>query len=84
MATGSKWHVYPELAAAGLWTTATDLARFAVEVQKSARGTSNRVLSRTLVQQMLSPVGVGPFGIGFVVSPIGEGWYFWHDGGNWG
>ena len=33
-----KRHVYPEMAAAGLWTTAGDLARFAIAIQKSLRG----------------------------------------------
>ncbi len=41
-----KWHVYPELAAAGLWTTAPDLARFGIELQKSLQGKSNKVLTR--------------------------------------
>jgi CubicO group peptidase (beta-lactamase class C family) len=81
---GAKWHVYPEMAAAGLWTTPSDLARFAVEVQLSAIGQSNRVLSRTMVQEMLSPVGVGNFGVGFTISKMGQGWYFSHGGSNWG
>lgn len=81
---GPKWHVYPEMAAAGLWTTPGDLARFAIEVQKSAVGESNRVLSRETVQQMLSPVGVGSFAVGFAIAKEGEGWYFSHGGSNWG
>jgi CubicO group peptidase (beta-lactamase class C family) len=81
---GAKWHVYPEMAAAGLWTTPTDLARFAIEIQESARGRSNRVLSRAGVQDMLTPVGVGPQSIGFWIERRGEGWYFAHDGSDWG
>ena len=81
---GPKWHVYPEHAAAGLWTTPTDLARLILEVQRSARGESNRVLSQSMIQEMLSPIGVGPFAVGFTVSKIGEGWYFSHGGSNWG
>jgi CubicO group peptidase (beta-lactamase class C family) len=83
-AMGAKWHVYPEMAAAGLWTTAGDLARFALEVQRSAIGESNRVLSRATVQEMLSPVGVGDFAVGFSIAKLGQGWYFSHGGSNWG
>lgn len=83
-AMDAKWHVYPELAAAGLWTTPTDLARFAVEVQKSLRNESNKVLSRAMVKEMVNPVGVGSYGAGFSVTKEGEGWYFVHGGGNWG
>ena len=81
---GPKWHVYPEMAAAGLWTTAGDLARFAIEVQKSALGESNKVLSRAMVQEMLTPVGVGDYAVGFSLQKMGQGWYFSHGGSNWG
>jgi CubicO group peptidase (beta-lactamase class C family) len=83
-ARDAKWHVYPELAAAGLWTTSPDLARFGIEVQKSLQGRSNRVLSRAMVQEMASPVGVGPFAIGMQIDKMGEGWYLNHGGSNWG
>jgi hypothetical protein len=83
-AMGAKWHVYPEQAAAGLWTTPSDLARLAIEVQRSASGRSNRVLSRAIVQEMLSPVGVGEYAVGFAIQKMGQGWYFAHGGSNWG
>jgi CubicO group peptidase (beta-lactamase class C family) len=80
----AKWHVYPELAAAGLWTTAPDLARFGIELQKSLQGKSNRVLTRATAMEMATPVGVGPFAIGMQISKNGEGWYLQHSGSNWG
>jgi len=83
-AMGAKWHVYPEQAAAGLWTTPSDLARLVIEVQRSSSGQSNRVLSRAVVQEMLSPVGVGDYAVGFAVTKMGQGWYFAHGGSNWG
>jgi CubicO group peptidase (beta-lactamase class C family) len=49
-----KWHVYPEMAAAGLWTTPSDLARLAIEMALSNKGTSNRILSQAMTREMLS------------------------------
>src|SRR5262249_24642079 len=83
-AMDAPWHIYPEQAAAGLWTTPTDLAKFLIEVQLSLLNRSNKVIGQKLAQEMVSPVGVGPFGDGFEISKRGEGWYFAHTGSNWG
>jgi CubicO group peptidase (beta-lactamase class C family) len=81
---GVAWHVYPEQAAAGLWTTPSDLARFAIEVQHTVRGQKGKVLTASSAREMTSPVGTGPFGVGLIVEKRGEGWYFSHGGANWG
>jgi len=79
----AKWHVYPEQAAAGLWTTPTDLAKLAIEVQKALRGES-KVLTRASATELTAPVGTGGFAVGFAIDKRGEGWYFSHGGSNWG
>jgi CubicO group peptidase (beta-lactamase class C family) len=79
-----SWHVYPEQAAAGLWTTAGDLARVLIELQVAARGPHGRVLSQAAAREMLTPIGVGPFGVGVGLTRLGDGWYFEHGGSNWG
>ncbi len=83
-AAGAKWRVYPEQAAAGLWTTPGELALFAVEIQKAIRTDSGRVLTRALASEMVTSVGIGSYAVGFSIEKRGEGWYFMHGGGNWG
>lgn len=90
---GAKWHVYPELYAAGLWTTPGDLAKFMIEVQLSLAGRSNKVLNQAMIRKMVTPGGVGNYALGFTVgsdSPHRPGKageaprFFGHTGGNWG
>jgi CubicO group peptidase (beta-lactamase class C family) len=78
------WHVYPEQAAAGLWTTPSDLARFAIEVQQAVRSAKGAVLTQASARDMTAPVGTGPYAVGLGVEKRGEGWYFGHGGSNWG
>lgn len=80
----APWHIYPEQAAAGLWTTPTDLARFVLAVQNALNGTVTDRLTEASAKQMVDPVGVGSFGVGLVMKQRGEGWFFEHSGGNWG
>jgi CubicO group peptidase (beta-lactamase class C family) len=76
-------HVYPEMAPAGLWTTPSDLARYAIEVQKSLAGASNRVLSAAMVRQMLTP-GLNQQGLGPGTGGSDKRPYFTHGGANEG
>ncbi len=62
--------VFPEMAAAGLWSTAPDLARFAIEVQRSLHGRSNKVLTREMTQQMLTRY-LGDYGLGLALGGSG-------------
>jgi CubicO group peptidase (beta-lactamase class C family) len=77
-----KWHIYPEMAAAGLWTTPTDLAKFAIEIAQSRRGKSNRVLSQKMTEEMLTEVKDGA-GLGFFVEKDNPG-QFGHNGADEG
>lgn len=78
-----RFHIYPELGPDGLWSTPTDLARFAIEIQNEASGTSNKVLSQSTVQVMLAPVKA-QHSLGFEVGDAdGKAW-FGHGGSNFG
>jgi len=76
-------HTYPEMAAAGLWTTPTDLAIYALEVEQSLTGKANHVLSQDMTRQMLTP-GVGHSGLGLGIGGSDADPYFSHGGANEG
>ena len=78
------WHVFPEQAAACLWTTPSDLAKVIIELQTALRGPRGRLLEQRMAREMIAPVGVGPYGVGLVLDHRGEGWYFSHGGSNFG
>jgi CubicO group peptidase (beta-lactamase class C family) len=82
-AVTGRYHMYPEMAAAGLWTTPTDLARLVVEVQRSLAGASNKVLSREMTVAMLTR-GVGSHGLGPGIDGAGDSLRFGHGGANAG
>jgi CubicO group peptidase (beta-lactamase class C family) len=74
-----RWHVYPEMAAAGLWTTPSDLARFAIALQKSFTGDTHPVLSPATARLMVTPEK-GSYGLGFQISGRGPTEQFAHNG----
>lgn len=80
-AVEGNWHVYPEQAAAGLWTTPTDLARYAMSMQQSILGEENALLEQNTVQRMLTP-GDNEHGLGPGIKYNGT--HFGHGGSNEG
>jgi len=80
-AVPGQHHTYPEIGAAGLWTTPTDLARFLIELQLSLRGESNTVLSRENTELLLAEV-MNDYSLGFDVWSDRNQEYFGHRGAN--
>lgn len=77
------WRLHPEQAAAGLWSTPSDLARLLIAIQRAAAGQNQGLLSPAMTTEMLSPQ-IGPSGLGFVIMGQGESRIFRHSGSNVG
>jgi CubicO group peptidase (beta-lactamase class C family) len=73
------WHCYPEQAAAGLWTTAADLARFALALQDGRHA----FLTQQQRETLLTPVR-DDYGLGFELGHAGKEPVFHHSGSNAG
>ncbi len=75
------WHTYPERAAAGLWATPSDLARFAVSIMRAEQGEGDQVLSPEMAKAMTRRAACG-WGLGPEVEGRGGARRFMHDGVN--
>jgi CubicO group peptidase (beta-lactamase class C family) len=57
-------HTYPELAAAGLWTTPRDLGKVGGDIQNALTGRPSRAATPDIARQMMAPQ-IGGYGLGF-------------------
>jgi CubicO group peptidase (beta-lactamase class C family) len=78
-----NYHTYPEMAAAGLWTTPTDLAKVVIDLAKSTSRDQGKVLSQKTATEMLT-VQKGDIGLGIIVQGEGAKLRFGHSGANEG
>ena len=78
-----KWRISPEMAAGGLWTNPMDLCKFIIELQKSLKGNSNKVLSKSMTENMLSR-HFGNMGLEIGICGNDEDLGFTFSGGNEG
>ncbi len=86
MPVAGRFHTYPEMAAAGLWTTPSDLVRWAIALQRANDGQSARLMSQASAKAMLTP-GLGSWGLGIMINGApgpAEGMRFSHGGDDWG
>ncbi len=78
-----KYRVHPEIGAGGLWATATDLARWAIAIQRSLAGREGALLEEATAKEMLTPRGAWGLGPEVTTGAAGDV-IFSHDGSNAG
>ncbi len=77
------WHVYPEQAAAGLWTTASDYLRFLIALMRASNGSTDTGLDPAVARELVTPVSAD-YGLGVGIESV-EGKTRWgHSGSNAG
>jgi CubicO group peptidase (beta-lactamase class C family) len=78
-----NYYIYPEQSAGGLWSTATDIAKFVLRIQNDLKGSTNSLINKRLTQEMLTPV-LENYALGFGIVEKGGEKYFWHEGESYG
>lgn len=75
----AAFHDYPEIAAAGLWTTPGDMAQALIAIAASYNGDPSSFLPRTLARRMLKPTVQDA-----ALGTFAAGSRFYHSGSNFG
>jgi CubicO group peptidase (beta-lactamase class C family) len=78
-----KWHTYPEIAAAGLWTTPSDLANWAMAIQRAYNDGSGEFIQSETAKKILTK-HINDWGLGPGLGGEGDSLYFRHGGANEG
>lgn len=78
-----KWPIQPEMAAGGLWTTPTDLAKWALAITNAWQEEQNKLFSKRIATEMLT-IQKAPYGLGVEVEGTGPSLEFSHGGSNFG
>lgn len=79
-----RYHIYPEQAAAGLWTNPTDLSKYIIETQLAYEGKSSKVLNQQMTRLRLTPYLNDHAALGIFLNNQDSTEYFQHSGGNEG
>ena len=66
------WRIVPELAAGGLWSTPTDLAKLLIEIVRAYRGEPGQIISHAAAVDMLTRQNNGPYGLGGAIAGSGQ------------
>jgi CubicO group peptidase (beta-lactamase class C family) len=78
------WNNYAAASAGGLWSTPTDLAKFAISASDAYRGKDNKLVAKDIAKQMLMRRLHTDYGLGFVVNGNGPNLNFRKAGHNLG
>lgn len=78
-----NWLIYPQLASSGLWSTASDLAKLIIELQKSFNNKYSCIFSNSVVKMFLSRQ-IDDFGLGFFLDGAENSLMYSHTGNNCG
>jgi CubicO group peptidase (beta-lactamase class C family) len=78
------YNIMPELSAAGLWTTPSDLARFCIKIMNALKAESTYLKKATAELMTTKAYENSPYGLGFAINQCKKGLTFGHGGSNFG